>query len=148
MFNRKGFMRYHLAILKKQYLDAILNGTKTIESRFTMNRCEPFGRICTGDVVILKQSSGAVRARAKVTQVLEYENLTPTEIDRIRLEFGGQIGGTDEYWQSKRQCNYGVLVWLDDVKQIEQVDISKKDWRAWVVLTESKNWGLIEKFAG
>ena len=55
---------YHLAILKKPYLDAILEGRKPVESRFTITKRAPFGQIFKGDKVFLKQSSGPVCATA------------------------------------------------------------------------------------
>jgi len=39
------------------------------------------------------------------------------------------------------------LVWLKDVRTIEPVRIHKKDWRAWVVLTEKENFGLLKHAA-
>jgi hypothetical protein len=39
---------------------------------------------------------------------------------------------------------FGFLAWLTDVKPIEPVRIHKKDWRAWVVLTEKENFGLLK----
>ena len=41
-------------------------------------------------------------------------------------------------------CRFGFLVWLEDVEPIEPVRIHKKDWRAWVVLTEEKDFGLLK----
>jgi len=36
------------------------------------------------------------------------------------------------------------LVWLEGVKSIKPVRINKKDRRAWVVLTEKENFGLLK----
>ena len=49
-----------------------------------------------------------------------------------------------EYWQKKADCKFGFLVWLKDVRAIEPVRIHKTDWRAWVVLTEKENFGLLK----
>ena len=51
--------------------------------------------------------------------------------------------GADDYWQNKSDCRYGVLVWLGEVKRIKPVRIEKRDWRAWVVLSEKENFGLV-----
>jgi len=50
----------------------------------------------------------------------------------------------NEYWQSKANCRFGFLVWLEDIEPIEPVRIGKKDWRAWVVLTEKEHFGLLK----
>lgn len=135
---------YHLVILKKPYLEAILGGRKTIESRLSKTRHSPFGRVWAGDTLWLKESSGLVCATARAAAVKKYENLTPEQITGLKERYNDQIKGSDEYWQGKMGCKFAFLVWLEDVKSIEPVRINKKDWRAWVVLTEGKNFGLLK----
>jgi ASC-1-like (ASCH) protein len=137
-------VNYHRVILKKPYLDAILTGRKTIESRFTLTKRVPFGWISAGDKLFLKLSSGLVCATATVTSVKSFENLSPVEISRLKEQYNHYLGGGEEYWQSKSDCKFGLLVWLKDVRAIEPVKIDKKDWRAWVVLTEKENYGLLK----
>jgi ASC-1-like (ASCH) protein len=132
----------HLVILKKPYLDAILAGQKRIESRFTKTKQYAFGRVLSGDKLFLKVSSGPVCATAAVAAVKNFQSLTPKQITEIKQQYNLYILGSDEYWRSKSDCRYGFLVWLKDVKSIEPVQICKKDWRAWVVLTEKENFGL------
>ncbi len=134
---------YHLAILKKPYLDAILEGRKPVESRFTITKRSPFGQIFKGDKVFLKQSSGPVCAAATVSAVKSFPNLTPAEVLDIKAQYNHLILGTDEHWKHFAQCNFGLLIWLADVKSIEPVMINKKDWRAWVVLNDRENYGLL-----
>ena len=43
--------KQHLAILTPSWIELILDGSKTIESRFTKVRCLPFGKVRAGDVV-------------------------------------------------------------------------------------------------
>ncbi len=135
--------KYHLVILKKPYLEAILNGRKTVESRFTKTRRDPFGRVLPGDRLFLKVSSGPVRAIATVAAVKIFENLTPRRIAELKQQFNRYIIGSDEYWKSKADCRFGFLVQLKDAETIEPVRIHKKDWRAWVVLTAKENFGLL-----
>ena len=134
---------YHLVILKKPYLDAIVDGRKQIESRFTKTRRPAFGRVLAGDKLFLKVSSGPVCATATVTAVKNFEDLTPGQIIEIKQRYNHYIKGSDEYWLSKMDSRFGFLVWLD-IKPIEPVRIHKKDWRAWVVLTEKENFGLLK----
>jgi len=134
----------HLVILKKPYLDAILASSKTIESRFTKTKRSYFGRVLPGDKLFLKESSGPVCATAKVAAVKNFENLTPQQIIEIKQQYNHYIKGSEEYWRSKADCRFGVLVWLKDVEPIEPVRIRKKDWRAWVVLTVKENFGLLK----
>lgn len=130
--------------MKRPYLDAILSGRKRIESRFTKTRRPAFGRVFAGDKLFLKVSSGPVCATAVADKVKNYENLTPEKILEIKQQYNSDIGGADEHWQSKMDSRFGFLVWLRDVKPIEPVRIQKKDWRAWVILTENKDFGLLK----
>lgn len=135
---------YHLVILKKPYLDAILSGHKPIESRFTKTRRPAFGRVFGGDKLFFKESGGPVCATAIVAEVKNFENLTPEKIIELKHQYNRDIGGSDEHWQNKMDSRFGFLVWLKDVRAIEPVRIHKKDWRAWVILTKEKNFGLLK----
>ena len=135
---------YHLVILKRPYLDAILSGRKRIESRFSMTRRYAFGRVLPGDRLFLKVSSGPVCGTATVAGVENFENLTPKRIVDIKARHNLDIIGSDTYWRSKADCKFGFLVWLKDVRAIEPVRICKRDWRAWVVLTEKQDFGLLK----
>ena len=119
-------------------------GTKRIESRFTRTKHYAFGRVLAGDKLFLKVSSGPVCAIATVATVKNFENLTSKQIIEIKKQYNHYIIGSDEYWRSKSDCRFGFLVWLEDVKSIKPVRINKKDWRAWVVLTEKEDFGLLK----
>jgi len=138
---------YHLVILRKPYLDAILKGRKRIESRLYRTRHYAFGRVFAGDKLFLKLSSGPVCATAKVASVKHFENLTPEKILELKRRYNRDIAGNDEHWRSRMDCKFCFLVWLRDVRTIEPVRIHKKDWRAWVVLTEKENFGLLKDAA-
>ncbi|MHC4124030.1 MAG: ASCH domain-containing protein [Planctomycetota bacterium] len=146
MISNTIMAKHHLVILKRPYLDLIVEGKKTIESRFTKTKREPFGQISIGDKLFLKESSGCVCATAVVSAVESSENLTLAEILSIKQKYNSRICGGDEYWESKMDCKYGVLVWLKDVEKMRSVRINKKDWRAWVVLSKKENYGLLENF--
>jgi ASC-1-like (ASCH) protein len=134
---------YHLVILKKPFLDAILSGRKQIESRFTKTRRPAFGRVFGGDTLFLKESGGPVCAMATVAEVKNFENLTPKKIIELKHQYRRYIGGSDELWQSKMDSRFCFLVWLKDIRTIEPVRIHKKDWRAWVILQEKADFGLL-----
>ncbi|MBA7644509.1 hypothetical protein ES703_52253 [subsurface metagenome] len=135
---------YHLVILKKPFLEAILGGRKRIESRFTRAKHSPFGKVRPGDKLFLKESAGPVCAVATVAAVKNFENLTPKRIIGLKEQYNHHIRAGDEYWWSKADCRFGFLVWLRGVRAIGPVRIRKKDWRGWVVLTEQENFGLLK----
>src|SRR4051794_13550693 len=65
-------VRGHLAILFEPFVSKILDGTKTIESRFHRVRCAPFGQVRDGDILFLKVTSGPLVALAIVTDVMYF----------------------------------------------------------------------------
>jgi len=136
--------QFHLVILKKPYLDAILAGRKTVESRFMKAKCGPFGKVAQGDKLFLKISSGPVCATAVVAEIKNFENLTPQKITDIKKQYNHLVCGGDDYWQSKMDSGCGFLALLENVREISPVCIDKKDWRAWVVLTKENDFGLFK----
>ena len=84
-------MKYHLAILTPGWIDLILDGKKTIESRFTKVRCAPFRKVHEGDVVYLKESGGLVKGMFRVAEVETFENLNRSGIQAIYERCGQAI---------------------------------------------------------
>ena len=80
-------MNHHLAILKKPYLDAILTGKKTVESRLYQTRQKWLSQVNTGDKIFLKVSAGPVMATAIVDKVRYYENLTAGQIAQMQKQY-------------------------------------------------------------
>lgn len=138
-------MSDHLVILKKAYLELILSGRKTIELRLSRGRSPLIGRVRPGDELFLKISAGPVCARATIAEVKCYETLTPILITQIKQQYNDQILGGDAVWDSMMDRKSGVLVWLRDVRPIEPIRIEKRDWRAWVVLKQGKDFGLLDR---
>jgi len=132
----------HLVILKKCYLDKILNGSKRIELRLLKTAFPPFGSVSAGDKLFLKQSSGPVCAVAQVSSFQEFRDLTPAKISKLKAIYNHLVFGTDDYWKLKADSKFAVFIWLKNIKNIKPVMINKKDWRAWVVLDDKQNFGL------
>jgi len=138
-------VNHHLVIVKKPYLDLILSGEKTIESRLTKRKTAAFGRVQAGDKLFLKASGGPVCATATTAAVKYYPILTRSQIVEIKQQYGREIGGSDAVWETLMDRKCGFLVWLSDVRAMAPIRIEKKDWRAWVVLTQERDFGLLRK---
>ena len=136
-------MNYHLVILKKQYLGAILAGRKTIESRFYQTKQKWLSQVSSGDKIFLKATSGPVMATAAVNKVKYFDNLTSDQMIKLQKQYNQQVLGDEQYWREKKDSRFGILVWLKDVHSVPPRFIKKFDWRAWVVLTPKENFGLI-----
>ena len=127
----------HLAIFVEPFLGAVIEGRKTIESRFAKNRCAPYLCIGEGDIVFLKKSGGPVVGVAKVgiPQVHELDDLKLTEIrDRHASEICAE---EDAFWDERREKKYATLIPIESAIQFDPVDINKRDRRGWVTYREN-----------
>lgn len=134
-------MKKHLAIMKRPVIEAILNGEKTIETRFSQHKIAPFGKVSVGETIYMKPPGEDIIGQFKVKKVIFYEGLSPEDLDKIFADFGKQIGigdkKTDEnYHQEKRNSSYGTLIFISESERFitSPIKIKKSDMRGWVVL--------------
>ena len=124
----------HLAILVEPYLEFILEGKKTVESRFSVNRCAPYNQIFTDDIILLKKSGGPIVGISSVKDVWYYR-LDPKSWKSIRKEFTQVLCAQDpEFWHKRQHTSYATLIRLKNPRTINPVNINKRDRRGWVVL--------------
>ena len=132
-------MKYHLAILTPGWIDLILDGKKTIESRFTKVRCAPFRKVHEGDSVYLKESGGLVKGMFRVAEVETFENLNRSGIQAIYERCGQAIFYQaftrffpPEKWLTAK---HATLIHVSDpIAFDDPFPFPKRDPRAWVVL--------------
>ncbi|MCK4871258.1 MAG: ASCH domain-containing protein [Phycisphaerales bacterium] len=128
----------HIAILLRPYLDAILTGEKTIESRLTINNRAPFDRIEPGERIYFKVSSGPFLATAVADHVLFVDNLTPGKVNELRRCYNDAILGDPSFWQWKRNARYATLIWLTNPEPIHfGPSLAPQRGVAWVLLPDS-----------
>lgn len=125
----------HLAVFVQPYLKFVLDGRKTIESRFSANRCAPYGRVRAGDVILLKQTGGAVLGVCQAGHVWDYR-LEPGALAEIQQRFGAALCAQGhEFWTSRARAAVATLIQVDHVYGTVPVPMPKRDRRGWVVLT-------------
>jgi hypothetical protein len=125
----------HLAIFVEPFLQFVLEGSKTVESRFSTNRCAPYESVRANDILLLKRVSGPVVAIAEVGQVWFYE-LDASAWKAIRERFGQLLRIQDpEFWTRKASACFATLMRLERVESIPPVACAKRDRRGWVILT-------------
>lgn len=130
-------MRIHIAILKRPYLNMILDGRKQLECRLTRTKCPPFKQISAGEKVLLKESGGPIRGEAIVKSVQFFDDLSPSDVETLHQEYNDQILGAIEYWQSRKNCRCCSLIWLKKVKKIPPYRVKTKGMRAWLTFENS-----------
>lgn len=123
----------HLGIFTEPYLSYILNGKKTIESRFSKNKIAPYNQINNGDIVIIKKSSGNVVGYFTAKNVLCFD-LSVTTIEKIKNEYGKALCVDDSFWQSKKNSNYATLIEIDNLVLLSPFTINKKGMQTWIKL--------------
>ncbi len=123
----------HIAIFRQPFFNMVLSGEKTIESRWAMHKVAPYGKVKTGDAILLKETGKDVTATAVAGRV-EFFELTPSLVDEIRIKYGKEIG-TDKFedWQGTRHKKYCTLVWLEKVEKINTIKVKRSNGSGWIV---------------
>jgi hypothetical protein len=124
----------HVAVMHEPYLSLLLEGTKTVESRFSVKRIQPFGRVQAGDVLALKRQSGPVVGLALVADARFYE-LTPALFHELRSEYEIQLAATeDEFWRERERAGFASLIEVRNPYPLDGIQLKKRDRRGWAVL--------------
>ena len=123
----------HLGIFTEPYLTYMLEGKKTIESRFSKNKILPYNQISKDDIVIVKKSSGNVVAYFTIKEALFF-NLNETSIDEIKTKYNKQLCVDESFWGSKSNSNYATLIIIDGIVKLSPFHIDKKGMQTWIKL--------------
>lgn len=135
--NSKRFS-IHLAVFQAPYLDYILEGKKTVESRFSTVLCPPHGRVEKGDIILLKDSGGPVVGVCKVDRVWFYE-IDAATLHELRTSFSDVLCAQDpQFWIDRSDTRYASLMKVSDPTAIPPTTCEKKDRRGWVILEDFK----------
>jgi hypothetical protein len=127
----------HLAVFVEPYLSFVLEGKKTIDSRFSVHRHAPFEQVRKGDLLVLKQSSGPICGVCRVSHAWYYR-LDPTTWCEIERYASALCMDDSVFWAKKREASFATLIHLEDVIRIPEIAINKVDPRSWVVLKDVK----------
>jgi ASC-1-like (ASCH) protein len=130
--DRRGAV--HIAVMNEPYLSLLLEGKKTIESRFSRKRVSPFEAVAVGDLMVLKEQSGPLVGIAEVEHVGFYE-LDPPTWKELRERFEKPLCATDDdFWTLRAEARYATLLGLRRTLAIESLRVKKTDRRGWVRL--------------
>ena len=102
-------VQVHLAVMVEPYLSRVLDGSKAMESRFSRKKIAPWGRVSSGDVVVLKKSGGSFVAVFEATDAT-YVELSPDSMAQIRQAYGQALCVGDAFWQAKAECSFATLI--------------------------------------
>ena len=125
--------KIHLGIFNNLYLPYILNGKKTIESRFSKNKILPYNNITEDLIVFIKESGKSIIGYFTIKKVLFY-NLNHTKISDIKKEYNKYLCVDKLFWDKKKNSNYATLIFIDQVFKLKPFNITKKGMQTWLTL--------------
>lgn len=124
----------HLAIMCYPYLDNILNGSKTIESRFSKIKKIPFNSVHKNDIILFKGVSSKIIAVSLVKRVESFSNLNPQKIDKIITKYNKGLTTQENFIKSKLKSKYGTIIFITKTERlVKPIKLIKKDRRAWII---------------
>lgn len=127
----------HLAILVEPYLQYILDGKKTVESRFGLRRSAPYGQVHSGDVLLLKRAGGPIVGLCEVGDTWFYQ-LDAASWQSIQRDFAIALCAEDpHFWETRSAASFATLMRVRHVRRVEPLSILKRDRRGWIVLKPS-----------
>jgi hypothetical protein len=129
-------MSIHVVILQRRYVDLILAGRKTVESRLTRTAGPPFGKVEVGQRLFIKASGGPFMATAVAGAVAGYDNLTPDRIRQLYRQYNAAVCGEGDYWKLKRDSRYATFITLEQVEPLDVGPAYNRSLQAWHVLSD------------
>lgn len=124
----------HVAILKASWklIPEIINGNKTIETRWYMQKRLPWNRIKKGDQIFFKDAGKPVQVQAVISKITQIEVTDDFQadilIDQIwqkDIVFPKLIPELQKYISGKR---YGIIVEFENAIEVPAFDIDKSGY--------------------
>ena len=131
----------HVAFMKKSwgFLEKIIKGEKTIESRWYLSRRAPWNKVEIGDRIFFKNSGEPITVKAKVDKVLQFADLNPAQVKSLLLKYGRRLGlepqNINFYYKLFKDKKCCILVFLKDAKKVNPFNLDKKGYgmmSAWI----------------
>lgn len=142
-----GTAGVHLALMNEPYMTRVIDGSKTIESRWSKNRAAPWEDASVGDVILFSRTVGAssktrptgIVAAGLVSHIRFLTQRDPDDLRKIRQSYGPHLGIEEPFWEHVADRPYVSLLWLTCVVELAygadgpQRPV-KTDQRGWVPL--------------
>lgn len=122
--------------MREPWLTHVLQGRKTIESRFTKVSVAPHGVVSAGDLLLFKRAAGPVCATAEVTAAHSHD-LRRESAGELRERYGQALCADDRFWEERADARYATLIHLSAVHEVPELHLDKHDRRGWVVLNDT-----------
>ncbi len=127
----------HVAELTREPLEKIIKGQRKIEPVFSREAKAPYDSINVDDTVYFKMKDGFAIAKAKVSKVEKYKDLTPKIATDIIEKHKEEIAPSEIMFERDIYYKYATLIWLDRLYEIKPFRV-KKD------LNNPANWCVVD----
>lgn len=125
----------HLAIFSPGYIQKIFTGQKRLESRFSKIRCEPFGVIDEGDLVLMKKSGGPIVGYFVVGNVEQYQNVSVKQLSKIVKKNWHDLALSEEFWAKRKDSKYLTIIEITRPTKFRfPIAVKKSSLHGWVSL--------------
>lgn len=133
--NRNDF-GVHVAIFSEPYLTFLLNGSKKIESRFSINKISPYGKIFAGDIILVKKGGGPVVAIFIAGAIKFFSGLNINKLKVIENQYSEKICSEADplFWKNRENSKFATLIEVSLVKEVNPFIINKSDRTAWSIV--------------
>jgi len=137
----------HVAIMsvKIPFLERILIGEKTIESRWYSQKRAPWNRVAAGDWLYFKDVAKSVTLKAQVAKVRQYEFSEPQQVvdlvEKSSLALGLRSQEIDGFIERVKLKRYAIFIDLQLVTAIAPFYINKRGFgsmSAWITVPDIK----------
>ncbi len=123
----------HLAIVAQPFYSYMLSGKKTIESRFSINKCSPYLKVKDKDIMFIKDSGKPVTAYSIIENVKFFSKDNDLNLDILKQKYSKEICAFDDvFWEDRIEKKYVSLMWITKPITIPPFNIDKKDKLGWI----------------
>ena len=125
--------------MREPYVTFILDGRKTIESRFHKTRTLPFQKVVAGDILFLKRWDGALRGVMLIGDTEYHGPMQDGEAEALLRKYRAALAIGESFIFEKKNSKYASLLSILDRTATDHVPCTKADGRAWVVLAHRQS---------
>jgi hypothetical protein len=132
-------IRGHLCVLREPYVTFILDGRKTIESRFHKTKKLPFQKVAAGDILFLKRSGGSLRGLVLIGHTEYHGPMRDGEAEALLRKHRAALAIGESFILEKKKSRYASRLSILDRTAADHIPCTNADGRAWVVLVHKQS---------